>query len=123
MCPKPKQQIGELLGDAGEGYDQILRFVHDNLHALRTIRLRHAEGDEQPLTCLPRSYDIKTVSYSVRMATDFPAMYTTTNATPPKGSVVSNVPTSPIPIFPAWPPRFLVPFVLLKTQIIPWDFL
>jgi hypothetical protein len=27
------------------------------LHALRTIRIRHAEGDDQPLTCLQRGYD------------------------------------------------------------------
>jgi hypothetical protein len=53
----PFLKIGEFLGDAGEGYDEILRFVHDDLHALRTIRLRHAEGDEQPLTCLQRGYD------------------------------------------------------------------
>ena len=53
----PTLHIGEVLGDAGEGYDEILRFVHDDLHALRTIRLRHAEGDEEPLTCLQRSYD------------------------------------------------------------------
>jgi hypothetical protein len=53
----PSLKIGELLGDAGEGYDEILRFVYADLHALRTIRLRHAEGDEQPLTCLQRGYD------------------------------------------------------------------
>ena len=53
----PFLKIDELLGDAGEGYDEILRFVHDDLHALRTICLRHAEGDEQPLTCLQRGYD------------------------------------------------------------------
>ena len=53
----PSLKIGELLGDAGEGYDEILRFVHNDLQALRTIRLRHAEGDDQPLTCLQRGYD------------------------------------------------------------------
>jgi hypothetical protein len=53
----PSLTIGELLGDAGEGYDEILQFVHDDLHALRTIRLRHTEGDELPLTCLQRGYD------------------------------------------------------------------
>lgn len=53
----PKLRIGEVLGDAGEGFDEILRFVHADLHALRTIRLRHAEGDDQPLTCLQRGYD------------------------------------------------------------------
>ena len=53
----PSLKIGELLGDAGEGYDEILRFVYNDLQALRTIRLRHAEGDDLPLTCLQRGYD------------------------------------------------------------------
>jgi len=53
----PSLKIGELLGDAGEGYDEILRFVHQDLGALRTIRLRHTEGDDDPLTCLQRGYD------------------------------------------------------------------
>jgi hypothetical protein len=53
----PSLKIGELLGDAGEGYDDILRFVHQDLQALRTIRLRHTEGDDVPLTCLQRGYD------------------------------------------------------------------
>jgi len=53
----PALKIGEVLGDAGEGYDEILQFVHDDLRALRTIRLRHTEQDDQPLTCLARGYD------------------------------------------------------------------
>jgi len=53
----PALTIGEFLGDAGEGYDEILTFVHNDLQALRTVRLRHAEGDEEPLTCLTRGYD------------------------------------------------------------------
>jgi len=53
----PNLRIGEVLGDAGEGFEEILKFVHVDLHALRTIRLRHAEGDDQPLTCLQRGYD------------------------------------------------------------------
>jgi len=53
----PSLKIGELLGDAGEGYDEILRFVHQDLQALRTIRPRHTEGDDNPLTCLQRGYD------------------------------------------------------------------
>jgi hypothetical protein len=44
----PDLSIGELLGDAGKGYDIVLSYVHTNLHALRTIRLRHTEGDDQP---------------------------------------------------------------------------
>jgi len=53
----PSLKIGELLGDAGEGFDEILRFVHQDLRALRSIRLRHTEGDDDPLTCLQRGYD------------------------------------------------------------------
>lgn len=53
----PDLSIGEVLGDAGEGFEAILHFVHTDLHALRTIRLRHAEGDDLPLTCLQRGYD------------------------------------------------------------------
>ena len=53
----PYLHIGEVLGDAGEGYEEVLRYVHDDLKALRTIRLLHMHGDEQPLTCLQRGYD------------------------------------------------------------------
>jgi hypothetical protein len=53
----PSLQIGEYLGDAAEGTDDILSYVHSDLHALRTIRIRHAEGDDLPLTCLQRGYD------------------------------------------------------------------
>ena len=53
----PDLSIGEALGDAGEGHEVVLRFVYTELHALRTIRLRHAEDDDQPLTCLQRGYD------------------------------------------------------------------
>jgi len=53
----PALAIGEVLGDAGEGHEIVLRYIHTDLHALRTIRLRHAEGDDQPLICLRRGYD------------------------------------------------------------------
>ncbi|MGB8213000.1 MAG: hypothetical protein WCE68_05525 [Anaerolineales bacterium] len=53
----PDLSIGEVLGDAGEGHEGVLTYVHQDLHALRTIRLVHAEGDDQPLTCLKRGYD------------------------------------------------------------------
>ena len=46
-----------MLGDAGEGFDEVLLFVHDDLKALRTIKLRHHATDEDPLTCLRRGYD------------------------------------------------------------------
>jgi hypothetical protein len=53
----PHLTIGELIGDAGEGYDEILLFVHDDLRALRTIKPRHHATDKDPLTCLKRGYD------------------------------------------------------------------
>lgn len=53
----PGLRIAEVLGDAGEGFDEILLFVYRNLHALRTIRIRHHECDKDALTCLKRGYD------------------------------------------------------------------
>ena len=53
----PKLKIGEMLGDAGEGFDDVLLFVHGDLKALRTIKLRHHDTDKDPLTCLRRGYD------------------------------------------------------------------
>jgi hypothetical protein len=53
----PKLNIGEVIGDAGEGFDEILRFVHDDLKALRTIVPRRHSEDDDPLTCLKRGYD------------------------------------------------------------------
>jgi hypothetical protein len=55
----PSLQVGEVLGDAGEGVEDVLRYVHEDLHALRTIALRHGDGDEDPLTCLKRGFDDK----------------------------------------------------------------
>jgi len=55
----PDLNIGEVIGDAGEGYDAILRFVRDDLQALRTIVPRRHSDDEDPLTCLQRGYDAK----------------------------------------------------------------
>jgi len=53
----PSLVIGELIADSGEGFDDVLRFVHDELKALRTIALRHHATDADPLTCLRRGYD------------------------------------------------------------------
>jgi len=53
----PDLVIGEVIGDAGEGYDDVLRFVHSDLQALRTIVPRRHTDDEDPLTCLQRGYD------------------------------------------------------------------
>jgi hypothetical protein len=53
----PDLSIDEVLGDAGEGVAEILTFVHQDLKALRSIKLRHDPGDEDPLTCLRRGFD------------------------------------------------------------------
>ncbi len=53
----PHLRIGEVLGDAGEGFDEVLRFVHRDLHALRSIKPRHAPEDQNPLACLRRGFD------------------------------------------------------------------
>jgi hypothetical protein len=53
----PALLISEVLGDAGEGFDEILRFVYHDLHALRSIRIRHHSCDKDTLTCLKRGYD------------------------------------------------------------------
>jgi hypothetical protein len=56
-CRFPKLKIGEFLGDAGEGHEEVLQYVHAELQALRTIRLLSMHGDDVPLTCLKRGYD------------------------------------------------------------------
>ena len=53
----PNLNVGEVIADAGEGFDEILIFVHDDLKALRTIALRHHPSDDDPLACLKRGYD------------------------------------------------------------------
>ena len=55
----PQVKIGAVLGDAGEGFDEILAYVHAELGALRLIKQRHAAIDQDPLTCLTRGYDEK----------------------------------------------------------------
>ena len=53
----PDLKIGEVNGDSGEGFDEVLRFIHDDLHALRTIEQRHHESDDLAVSCLKRGYD------------------------------------------------------------------
>lgn len=53
----PDLPIGEIVADAGEGYDDILAFVYHELKALRTIDLRQHKCDDDPLACLCRGYD------------------------------------------------------------------
>jgi hypothetical protein len=57
----PNLKIGEFSADAGEGYDEILAYVYDDLRALRLIDQRAASGDDDPLTCLKRGYDAQGV--------------------------------------------------------------
>jgi hypothetical protein len=53
----PHLTIGEVLGDAGEGYDAILTYVYDTLHARRLIEIRHHATDKDTARCLERGYD------------------------------------------------------------------
>lgn len=53
----PNLSIGEVIADAGEGFDNILRYIHDDLKALRTIVPRRYSEDDDPLLCLKRGYD------------------------------------------------------------------
>jgi hypothetical protein len=53
----PQLNIGEMLGDAGEGVEEVLRFIYDDLKALRSIQPRRDTADADPLTCLQRQYD------------------------------------------------------------------
>ncbi len=57
----PNLKISEVLADAGEGYDDILRYIHTDLHALRLVDQRAAAGDAAPLSCLKRGYDAQGV--------------------------------------------------------------
>jgi hypothetical protein len=53
----PQLNIGEVLGDSGEGVEEVLRFVHDDLQALRSIEPRRDPSDANSLACLRREYD------------------------------------------------------------------
>ncbi len=53
----PDLEIGEVIADAGEGFDEILRYIHDDLKALRIIVPRRYSKDDNPLFCLKRGYD------------------------------------------------------------------
>ena len=55
----PDLKIGEVIGDAGEGFDEILRYIHDDLKALRIIVPRRHSEDDSSLACLKREYDAR----------------------------------------------------------------
>jgi hypothetical protein len=53
----PHLKIAAFLGDAGEGYDEILDYVYTDLQALRLIDPRQHATDRDPTICLQRGYD------------------------------------------------------------------
>lgn len=53
----PQLAIGEVTADAGEAFDDILRYIYDDLGALRLLPLRKHAVDNDPTTCLARGYD------------------------------------------------------------------
>ena len=53
----PDLDIGEVTGDAGEAYDEILGYIHDQLGALRMLPPRRHKVDADPERCLARGYD------------------------------------------------------------------
>jgi len=55
----PGLKVGDVLGDAGEGVDEVLRYVHQELGARRLIDQRRHASDGDPLACLTRGYDEK----------------------------------------------------------------
>ncbi len=50
----PDLKIGEVTADAGEGYDEMLAYFYDELHAVPLGDQRASSSDEDPLTCLKR---------------------------------------------------------------------
>ena len=80
----PTLDIGEVTADAGEGYDAILTYVHDDLRALRLIDQRAAKDDAAPLTCLSAAMTPRG-SPSARMATAWLSTATTMPAATPNG--------------------------------------
>jgi len=53
----PLLKIGEVIADAGEGYDDVLTYVHDDLKALRLIDVRQHETDTDRAKLIERGYD------------------------------------------------------------------
>ena len=57
----PQLNVGAFLGDAGEGFDDILDYVYTDLKALRLLDQRQHASDRDPTLCLQRGYDNKGV--------------------------------------------------------------
>lgn len=53
----PQLKVGEVLGDAGEGVDDVLRYVHQELRARRLIDQKSHQSDQESRACLTRGYD------------------------------------------------------------------
>ena len=53
----PDLNIGEVTGDAGEAYDDVLRYVYEELGALRIFPPRKHQVDKDAAACLTRGYD------------------------------------------------------------------
>jgi hypothetical protein len=53
----PHLSIGEVTGDAGEAFDEILRYIYDELGAIRLLPVRRHSVDKDPIACLRRGYD------------------------------------------------------------------
>jgi hypothetical protein len=53
----PQLDIGEVTADAGEAVEDVLRYIYDDLGALRLLPLRKHAVDNDPKNCLARGYD------------------------------------------------------------------
>jgi hypothetical protein len=53
----PQLKVAAFLGDAGEGFDEILDYLYTDLRALRLVDLRGHATDKEPQSCLARGYD------------------------------------------------------------------
>lgn len=53
----PQLDIGEVTADAGEAFDDVLRYIYGDLRALRLLPLRRHAVDNDPKNCLARGYD------------------------------------------------------------------
>ncbi len=55
----PQVTMSEVIADAGEGVDEVLTYVHDELQALRLIDVRQDETDTDLAKLIERGYDAR----------------------------------------------------------------
>jgi hypothetical protein len=126
----PDLKIGEVIGDAGEGFDEILRYIHDDLKALRSSFLVVTPKTTIRSPVFDENTTLRAIR-SVPMATDFPSTVTTTNGVTTSGSAVSAAFITPRPTSPSTQPMTnirtpiqtlaLRPLpVLIETRNVPW---